>query len=173
MHVLLEAHFKLAIEGVDFLDEIHLHGLLLLHVLVPDLLLLCEEGFVHGLELRFFFFIDGIDHLSKLESLSVVRPGNISFLTVVFFFQNAYITVKLLIETSHATFLQRDKVLYMDKMVSESHLILLFSLIEVTIEHLQNSVLGVDLSVVILLINLNLLLERFGFGQTKPLTPLR
>ena len=58
-------------------------------------------------------------------------------------------------------------------MISKSHLVLLFSLIEVTVKHLKDSVLGINLSVVVLLVDLNLLLESFSFGETEPLTPLR
>jgi len=60
----------------------------------------------------------------------------------------------------------------MDQMVPEGHLVLFFGLIEVTVKHLKNGVLSVYLTVVILLVDLNLLLERFSFGQTEPLTPL-
>lgn len=60
----------------------------------------------------------------------------------------------------------------MDQVVPKSHLVLLLGLIEVTIKHLKNGILRIDLTVVILLVDLNLLLERFSFGQTQPLTPL-
>lgn len=105
MHILLEADFESVIELVDFLDEVHLHSLLLLNVLVSDLLFLSEEGFVHGFELGLLFLIDGIDHLLEFEGLSIMRPGDISLLAVVFVFQNADIALKLLVETSHAALL--------------------------------------------------------------------
>ena len=57
-------------------------------------------------------------------------------------------------------------------MVSKCHLVLLLSLIEITIKHLQDSILGVDLTIVVLLEYLNLLFERFSFGETEPLAPL-
>ena len=60
----------------------------------------------------------------------------------------------------------------MDQVVPQSHLVLLLGLVEVTIKHLKYGVLGVDLTIVVLLIDLNLLLERFSFGEAKPFTPL-
>ena len=60
----------------------------------------------------------------------------------------------------------------MDEMISQGHLVLLFSFVQITIKHLKNGVLGIDLSVVILLVNLNLLLKRFSFRETEPFTPL-
>ena len=43
----------------------------------------------------------------------------------------------------------------MDQVVAESHLVLLLGFIEVTVQHLKNSVFGVNLSVVVLLEDLN------------------
>ena len=60
----------------------------------------------------------------------------------------------------------------MDKMVSESHLILLLSLIQVSIKHLKNSIFGIDLTIVILLINLNIFFELLSLSKTKHLSPM-
>ena len=60
----------------------------------------------------------------------------------------------------------------MDQVVPQSHLVLLLGLVEVTIKHLKYGVLGVDLTIVVLLIDLNLLFERFRFRKAKPFTPL-
>ena len=49
---------------------------------------------------------------------------------------------------------------------------MLFGLVEVTIEHLKNGVLCIDLTIVVLLVDLNLLLESFCFGETEPFAPL-
>ena len=58
-------------------------------------------------------------------------------------------------------------------MVPQGHLVLLLGLVEVTIEHLQDGVLSIDLTIVILLVNLDSLLERFSFRESKPFAPLR
>ena len=72
VHVLLEADFELIVKVINLLDQVHLHGLLLFDVLVSDLLLLSEESLVHCLQLSFFLFIDGVDHLLEFQSLCVV-----------------------------------------------------------------------------------------------------
>ena len=60
----------------------------------------------------------------------------------------------------------------MDEMVSQGHLVLLLGLIQITIKHLKDGVLCINFSVMILLVNLNLLLKRFSFRETEPFTPL-
>lgn len=49
---------------------------------------------------------------------------------------------------------------------------LLLSLVEVTIDHLQDGVLGIDLSIVILLIDLHFLLELLSLGDSHDLSPV-
>jgi len=66
VHVLLETDLEGIVKGIDLLDQVHLHGLLLLDVLVTDLLLLGEEGLGHCLRLGVLLFIDRVDHLSEL-----------------------------------------------------------------------------------------------------------
>jgi hypothetical protein len=43
----------------------------------------------------------------------------------------------------------------MDKMIPKGHLVLLLSFIQISIKHLHDSIFSVNLSIVILLINLN------------------
>jgi hypothetical protein len=50
---------------------------------------------------------------------------------------------------------------------------LLLRLVQVPVDHLENGVLGVDLSVVVLLIDLHLLLELLGLGDSHDLSPVR
>jgi hypothetical protein len=45
-----------------------------------------------------------------------------------------------------------------DQVVAQRHLVLLLSLIQIAIEHLQNRILSVNLTIVVLLENLNFLL---------------
>ena len=72
VHVLLETDFELVVELVDFLDQVHFHGLLLLHVLVSDLFLLGQEGLVHCFQLSLLLLIDSLNHFSELKGLSIM-----------------------------------------------------------------------------------------------------
>ena len=49
---------------------------------------------------------------------------------------------------------------------------LFFGFVEVTIDHLEDGVLGVNLSVVVLLIDLHFLLELLGLGDPHNLSPV-
>ena len=60
----------------------------------------------------------------------------------------------------------------MDQVVAESHLVLLLGFIEVTVQHLKNSVFGVNLSVVVLLEDLNVFFELLGLCQSEHLAPM-
>jgi len=62
--------------------------------------------------------------------------------------------------------LKVNELINVDEMVSEGHLELLLSLIKISIKHLENSILGIDFSIVILLIDTDLFLELLSLGQT-------
>jgi hypothetical protein len=60
----------------------------------------------------------------------------------------------------------------MNQVISQSHLVLLLGLIQVSINHLQDGILGVHLSVMVLLVNLHLLLELLCLRYTHNLSPM-
>ena len=60
----------------------------------------------------------------------------------------------------------------MNQVVSQGHLVLLLSFIQITIQHLQDGVLGINFSIVVLLEDLNVFLKLLGLGQTQHLTPV-
>ena len=83
------------------------------------------------------------------------------------------VSLELLVEPTQSRVLQGDELVNVDQVVAEGHLVLLLRLIEVAVDHLQDGVLGVDLSVVVLLVDLHLLLELLGLGDSHDLTPVR
>jgi hypothetical protein len=66
------------------------------------------------------------------------------------------------VQATQTGVLQGDEVVNVDQVVSESHLVLLLGFIEVSVQHLKNSVFGVDFSVVVLLEDLNVFFELLG-----------
>ena len=58
-------------------------------------------------------------------------------------------------------------------MVPQSHLELLLCLVQVSVQHLQNGVLRVHLSVVVLLVNLNFLFQLLRLRHSHYLPPMR
>ena len=158
MHVLLEFDLEGVVKSVDLLDEVHLHSLGLLDVLVTRLLLLSEEVVLDLAELGLLLLDDRLDHLAELLGLRVVGTRDVVLLQVVLLLQDAHVAIKLLMEATHARFLEGNEVINVDQMVPQSHLVLLLGLVEVSIKHLKDGVLGVDLTIVVLLIDLNLLL---------------
>ena len=161
VHVLLETDFEGVVEVVNLLDEIHLHSLLLLNILVTGLLLLSKEGFVDLLELGLFLFLNGVDHLTELSGLRLVSTGDIRLLPVILFLENADVSVEFFLKTTHARALKINQVIDVNQMVSKGHLILFLGFVEVTIKHLKDSILGIDLTIVVLLVDLNLLFQGF------------
>lgn len=82
---------------------------------------------------------------------------NFALLTIVLSLDDFYIAVKLFLEATKSRVLQFDKLINMNEMISQSHLVLLFSLIEITIKHLKNGIFCINLSVMILLVNTDFL----------------
>lgn len=68
--------------------------------------------------------------------------------------------------------MQIDELIHMNKVVSQSHLILLFSFIKISIQHLENSVFCINFSIVVLLVNLNFLFQLLGLCQSEKLSPM-
>jgi hypothetical protein len=97
---------------------------------------------------------------------------NVLLLAVVLVLNDVNITLKLLVEATKTGLLESDQVVNVDKMVSESHLVLFLSFVQVAIKHLKNGILGVNFTIVVLLENLDFLLELLGFGETEDLTPM-
>ena len=57
-------------------------------------------------------------------------------------------------------------------MISQCHLELLLCFIQVSIKHLEDSILGINFSVVILLVNLNFFFQLLGLGKSQQLSPV-
>jgi len=60
----------------------------------------------------------------------------------------------------------------MDHMVSESHLVLFLSFIKVSVKHLQNSVFGIYFSIMVLLVDVDVLLKLFRLSNSHNLPPV-
>ena len=85
---------------------------------------------------------------------------------------NGEVPLELLVEAAESRILQGYQLVNVDQVVPQGHLMLLLRLVQVTVNHLQNGVLGVHFSVMVLLIDLHFLLELFGFGNSHDLTPV-
>ena len=97
---------------------------------------------------------------------------DLTFFGVKLGLNNAEITFKFLFESIQSGVVQVDQLIHMNEVVSQGHLVLLLGFIEVSIQHLQNSVLSIDFSVVILLINLNFFFQLLGLGKSQQLSPM-
>ena len=60
----------------------------------------------------------------------------------------------------------------MDEVVSDSNLVLVVGLVEVLIKHLNEGLLGVQLSLVVLGVNVDFVAELLCFGDTHDFTPV-
>ena len=82
---------------------------------------------------------------------------NILPLTIVLTLDNLNIHLKLLMQTSKSGILQINEIINMDQVIPQSHLVLLLSLVQITIQHLKDSILRINLSIMVLLEDLNVL----------------
>ena len=60
----------------------------------------------------------------------------------------------------------------MDEVVSNCNLVLVVGLVEVLVQHLNEGLLGVQLSLVVLGVNVNFVAELLCFGNTHDFTPV-
>lgn len=72
-HVLGETVFKLVVQLFDLLDEVVLHGLEILYVLVLDLLSRVLVEVLHVVQLLLLLLFDGLDHVSELLPFLAMR----------------------------------------------------------------------------------------------------
>lgn len=163
---------ELFIKLFNLANEDELHTFELFDVSVFRLFTECFEIAGHKSKFGVFFVSDGLDHLTELFSFEVMSLLDVFALTIILVFDDLNITLELFMKTTETTLLEGDQVIDVDEMVSQSHLVLLFSFIEITIVHLDHSFLGVNLSVVVLLVDLDVFLKLLGLGETKNFTPV-
>lgn len=80
--VTVEFNFKFLIERVDLLDQLMLHTLKLLHVLVLGFLSCGLEVTLHLLLLKVLFFLDCGNHFLEFKSLLLMTAHDFVFLCV-------------------------------------------------------------------------------------------
>lgn len=102
----------------------------------------------------------------------MVRVIDFVLFTIEFSLDNRQVTLEFLVQSTKARVLQGNKFINVDKVVTQSHLVLFLCLVQVAIDHLQNSVFSVHLTVMVLLVNLHLLLQLFCLCHTHDLTPV-
>jgi len=165
-------HLELLIEVFDLADKDELHTFQFFNV--PVLCLLSKRFILghHLLDFRILFILDGIDHLGEFFRLQLVTPFNIVSFTVVLVLDDLDVSDEFFMQASQTTLLERDQVVNVDQVVSESHLVLLFSLVQVTIIHLDHGFFRVNLTVVVLLVDLNIFLKLFSLGQSQHFSPV-
>jgi len=115
---------------------------------------------------------DSLNHFTELLSLKLVGLLDVLALHIVLSLDDVHVADEFLVKTAKTALLESNEVIDVDEVVSQSHLVLLFSLIQVTIVHLNHSFLGVDLSIMILLVDLDVFLELLSFGETQDLSPV-
>ena len=71
-----------------------------------------------------------------------------------------------------ARIVQLEELVHVDEVGAKRHLQLLLGLFQVAVKHLQNRILAVHVSLMVLRNNLNVLFQRLGLGQTHYLAPL-
>ena len=172
-NVLLETALKLFVELLDFADKLLFHALKVFHVFIFGFLTSAVIGLFHLEELVLLLFFDCLNHVLKLLSLLIVTVSDLSLLCVKLCFDDTNITLKLLFESIQSRVVEVYELIHVDKMVSKSHLVLLFGLIKISIKHLENSILSINLSIMVLLINLNFFLQLLSLSQSQQLSPMR
>lgn len=101
-NVLVEMNFEFLIEFLNLLDQLVLHRLKLLDILVFGLFAETVVSVAHVTKLLLLLFFDGLNHFIKLTVLHVVAVFDISALTVVFVLNHVEVHFKFNLETQQA-----------------------------------------------------------------------
>lgn len=123
-------------------------------------------------ELFPIFFFDSFDHVIELFNLGIVSPFHFFPLSHELILKNSNISSELFLETHHTRLLNFQQCLDMDQMVTNSNLILVLSLIQVFVQHLDESFLRIKLSLIVLWVDVDLVLQLLRFCDTHDLTPV-
>ena len=133
-----------------------------------ECLLLCL-GLLHFFAV---FFLHSIDHVVELLDVCIVSSFHLIPLSHKLVFEDWDIPTELLLKSSHSGSLHRHQSFYMDKMVPDSNLILVFCFIKILIKHLNEGLFGIQFSLVVLRVNVNLIFEFFSFGDSHDFPPI-
>lgn len=90
----------------------------------------------------------------------------------ILLFKYIHVSPEFLHQTLYSWILDREQSIDMNEMISDSYLVLVVGLIKIFIKHLNKGFFGVQLSLVILRINVDLVTKVLSFGNTHDFTPI-
>jgi hypothetical protein len=82
------------------------------------------------------------------------------------------VSVEFVLHGSESAVLEGDELVQVDEVISQSHLVLFIGFIEIFVQHLKVSFLGVELTGIVLGIYLDFVAELFGLGDTHDVSPI-
>ena len=82
------------------------------------------------------------------------------------------ISPKLFHESLDSWLLNREESIDVNEVISYGDLILIVGLVEIFIKHLNEGLLGVQLSLIVLWVNVDFVAEFLGFSDTHDFTPI-
>ena len=93
-------------------------------------------------------------------------------LSEVFLFEDVDVSPELFHETLDPGLLDGEKSVDVDEVVSDGDLILVVGFVEVFIKHLNEGFFGVELSLIVLGVDIDLVAELLSFSDTHDFTPI-
>jgi hypothetical protein len=145
---------------------------LILLVLILDLL---PKGLLFGFGLVEFFLVfllNCVDHVLELLDVVLVGALHLFALEAVLVFEDGDVPTELLLQAADACILNRGQVLDVDEVVAEGHLELVFGLVQVLIDHLDERFLRVQLPLIVLRVDVDFVFELLGLGDPHNLPPV-
>ena len=152
--------------------KVEFHVLQIFQVFVLDLfsegLLLSSDLF----RLPSVFLLDSFDHIVELLEMVVVSLLHFGPFSQKLGLKDVDIPSELFHESLNPGLLDGEQSVDVNEMVADGNLILVVGLIEVFIKHLYESLLGVELSLIVLRVDVDLVTELFCFSNTHYFPPI-
>lgn len=121
--------------------------------------------------MRLVLKLHGEDNALEFFLLAVVGGNNLGALAQELLLKLVHVIFELLLEHLQALVLDLDQVVDVLDVAAQSHLVLILGLVEVAVEHLENSIAPVHLAAVSLCHDIDLLGELLGFGGSEFCAP--
>mmetsp|Transcript_19219 Transcript_19219/g.30694 ORF Transcript_19219/g.30694 Transcript_19219/m.30694 type:complete len:268 (-) Transcript_19219:150-953(-) len=169
--ILLQLLFAPGSCVLNHLLQIRLHLVILLDILVLDelkLRLMVRDVCLLAVLLVALDLLDDERKLTLLESMLLL---DVLALDAELLHESGYVSAEFIVQRKQPALLDLKQAVHVQQVAPHSHLVLLLRFIKVSVQHLKDRILSVDVSLVILRDDFHLLLQLLGLRRTHDLEP--
>lgn len=175
--------FEIGVESFLLGIEGHFDVFHFFRVLVSGFLTEGLEFVLSNIIFLLFVLVDGVGHVFQLSDLAPEdRFDFVLFLRKLhkrsfyysfkFLDDDSSVSVEFALHSSQSAVLEGNELIKMNEVISQGHLVLFVCFVEIFVQHLKVSFLGVELTGVVLGIDFDFVSELFSLGNTHDVSPI-